>query len=164
MNVTEVIANRANEMLGAARGAKHPVHPNDHVNLGQSSNDCFPTAMHIAAVGQIKRELEPALRALSSALIAKSETFAAIVKLGRTHLQDATPVTLGQEFSGYVAQLEFGLERLEATLPGLYRLAQGGTAVGTGLNAKQDFAEAFAAKIAAFTALRGERPLCGIGD
>jgi fumarate hydratase, class II len=108
--------------------------------------------MHIAAVGQIKRELEPALRALTFALIAKSEAFGAIVKLGRTHLQDATPVTLGQEFSGYVAQLEFGLERLEATLPGLYRLAQGGT-VGTGLNAKRGFAEAFAAKIAAFTAL-----------
>ncbi|MGH6851836.1 MAG: class II fumarate hydratase [Methylocella sp.] len=153
MNVNEVIANRANEMLGAARGAKHPVHPNDHVNLGQSSNDCFPTAMHIAAAGQIKQKLEPALRALHQALIAKSEAFAAIVKLGRTHLQDATPVTLGQEFSGYAAQLEFGLERLEATLPGLYRLAQGGTAVGTGLNAKRGFAEAFAAKIAAMTAL-----------
>jgi fumarate hydratase class II len=153
MNVNEVIANRANEMLGAARGAKHPVHPNDHVNLGQSSNDCFPTAMHIAAVRQIKQGFEPALRALNSALIAKSEAFSAIVKLGRTHLQDATPVTLGQEFSGYAAQLEFGLERLEATLPGLYRLAQGGTAVGTGLNAKRGFAEAFAAKIAAFTSL-----------
>jgi fumarate hydratase, class II len=153
MNVNEVIANRANEILGAARGAKQPVHPNDHVNLGQSSNDCLPTAMHIAAVRQIKQRLEPALRALHQALLAKSEAFAAIVKLGRTHLQDATPVTLGQEFSGYAAQLEFGLERLEATLPGLYRLAQGGTAVGTGLNAKRGFAEAFAAKIAAFTAL-----------
>jgi fumarate hydratase, class II len=153
MNVNEVIANRANEILGGARGAKHPAHPNDHVNLGQSSNDCFPTAMHIAAIRQIKEGFEPALRALASAFIAKSEAFAAIVKLGRTHLQDATPVTLGQEFSGYVAQLEFGLERLEATLPGLYRLAQGGTAVGTGLNAKRGFAEAFAAKIAAFTAL-----------
>ncbi|MGB6325014.1 MAG: class II fumarate hydratase [Methylocella sp.] len=153
MNVNEVIANRANEILGAARGAKHPVHPNDHVNLGQSSNDCFPTAMHIAAVRQIKQGLEPALRALHQALLAKSEAFAAIVKLGRTHLQDATPVTLGQEFSGYAAQLEFGLERLAAALPGLYRLAQGGTAVGTGLNAKRGFAGAFAAKIAAFTAL-----------
>ncbi|MGB6176441.1 MAG: class II fumarate hydratase [Methylocella sp.] len=153
MNVNEVIANRANEILGAARGAKHPVHPNDHVNLGQSSNDCFPTAMHIAAVRQIKQGLEPALRALHQALLAKSKAFAAIVKLGRTHLQDATPVTLGQEFSGYAAQLEFGLERLAATLPGLYRLAQGGTAVGTGLNAKRGFAEAFAAKIAAITAL-----------
>jgi fumarate hydratase class II len=153
MNVNEVIANRANEILGGARGAKHPVHPNDHVNLGQSSNDCFPTAMHIAAIRQIKEGFEPALRALASVLIAKSEAFAAIVKLGRTHLQDATPVTLGQEFSGYVAQLEFGLERLESTLPGLYRLAQGGTAVGTGLNTKRGFAEAFAAKIAAMTAL-----------
>ncbi len=153
MNVNEVIANRANEILGAARGAKQPVHPNDHVNLGQSSNDCFPTAMHIAAVLQIKQGLEPALRALHRALLAKSETFAAIVKLGRTHLQDATPLTLGQEFSGYAAQLEFGLERLEATLPGLYRLAQGGTAVGTGLNAKRGFAGAFAAKIAAMAAL-----------
>ncbi|MGH6799935.1 MAG: class II fumarate hydratase [Methylocella sp.] len=152
MNVNEVIANRANEILGAALGGKHPVHPNDHVNLGQSSNDCFPTAMHIAAVRQIKYGLEPVLRALHQALLAKSEAFAAIVKTGRTHLQDATPVTLGQEFSGYAAQLEFGLERLEATLPGLYRLAQGGTAVGTGLNAKRGFAEAFAAKIAAITA------------
>jgi fumarate hydratase class II len=103
MNVNEVIANRANEILGAARGAKHPVHPNDHVNLGQSSNDCFPTAMHIAAVRQIKQALEPALRALHQALLAKSEAFAAIVKLGRAHLQDATPVTFGQEFSGYAA-------------------------------------------------------------
>ncbi len=153
MNVNEVIANRANEILGAARGAKQPVHPNDHVNLGQSSNDCFPTAMHIAAVRQIKQGFEPALRALAAALAAKSEAFAEIVKLGRTHLQDATPVTLGQEFSGYAAQLEFGLERLEAALPGLYRLAQGGTAVGTGLNTKQGFAGAFAAKIADYTAL-----------
>ena len=153
MNVNEVIANRANEILGAARGAKHPVHPNDHVNLGQSSNDCFPTAMHIAAVLQIKQGLEPALRALHQAMRGKSQAFAEIVKLGRTHLQDATPVTLGQEFSGYAAQLEFGLERLDATLPGLYLLAQGGTAVGTGLNTKRGFAEAFASKIAAFTAL-----------
>jgi fumarate hydratase, class II len=153
MNVNEVIANRANEILGAPRGAKHPVHPNDHVNLCQSSNDCFPTAVHIAAAVQIKHRLEPALCALNRALIAKSEAFAAIIKTGRTHLQDATPVTLGQEFSGYAAQLEFGLERLEATLPGLYRLAQGGTAVGTGLNAKRGFAEAFAARITAWTAL-----------
>jgi fumarate hydratase, class II len=154
MNVNEVIANRANEILGAARGTKYPVHPNDHVNLCQSSNDCFPTAVHIAAAVQIKHRLEPALRALNRVLIAKSEAFAAIIKTGRTHLQDATPVTLGQEFSGYAARLEFGLERLEATLPGLYRLAQGGTAVGTGLNAKRGFAEAFAAaRIAAWTAL-----------
>ena len=151
MNVNEVIANRANEILGAARGTKRPVHPNDHVNLGQSSNDCFPTAMHIAAVYQIELTLEPALRALAHALIAKSEAFAGIIKIGRTHFQDATPVTLGQEFSGYAAQLSFGLDRLKATLPGLYRLAQGGTAVGTGLNTKRGFAEAFAARIAAFT-------------
>ena len=153
MNVNEVIANRANEILGAARGTKHPVHPNDHVNLGQSSNDCFPAAVHIAAAVQIKHGLEPALRALHRALAAKSEAFSAIVKTGRTHLQDATPVTLGQEFSGYATQLEFGLERIEATLPGLYRLAQGGTAVGTGLNTKRGFAEAFAARIATMTAL-----------
>jgi fumarate hydratase, class II len=153
MNVNEVIANRANEILGACRGTKHPVHPNDHVNLGQSSNDCFPTAVHIAAVIQIKNRLQPALGALNRALAAKSEAFAAIIKTGRTHLQDATPVTLGQEFSGYAAQLEYGLERLKATLPGLYRLAQGGTAVGTGLNTKRGFAEAFAARIAAWTAL-----------
>ena len=153
MNVNEVIANRANEILGAARGTKHPVHPNDHVNLGQSSNDCFPAAVHIAAAVQIKHGLEPALRALHRALAAKSEAFSVIIKTGRTHLQDATPVTLGQEFSGYAAQLEFGLERIEATLPGLYRLAQGGTAVGTGLNTKRGFAEAFAARIATMTAL-----------
>ncbi|WP_026606456.1 class II fumarate hydratase [Methylocapsa acidiphila] len=153
MNVNEVIANRANEMLGAPRGAKDPVHPNDHVNLGQSSNDCFPTAMHIAAVLEIKHRLEPALRDLVLALRRKSEAFASIVKIGRTHMQDATPVTLGQEFSGYAAQVEYGIERLEATLPGLYRLAQGGTAVGTGLNSRRGFGEAFAAKIAAVTGL-----------
>ncbi|WOJ89806.1 class II fumarate hydratase [Methylocapsa polymorpha] len=153
MNVNEVIANRANELLGATRGAKHPIHPNDHVNLGQSSNDSFPTAMHIAAVLEIKRSLEPALRALHLSLRLKSEAFASIIKVGRTHLQDATPVTLGQEFSGYAAQVEHGIERLEATLPGLYRLAQGGTAVGTGLNSKRGFAEAFAARIAALTGL-----------
>ena len=118
MNVNEVIANRANELLGAPRGTKHPVHPNDHVNLGQSSNDCFPTAVHIAAVVNIKHVLEPALSALHGALAAKSEAFAAIIKTGRTHLQDATPVTLGQEFSGYAAQLEYGLERLDADRPG----------------------------------------------
>ena len=153
MNVNEVIANRANERLGAPRGGKHPVHPNDHVNLGQSSNDCFPTAMHIAAAQQIKHRLQPALRALHRAVAEKSEAFAAIIKTGRTHLQDATPVTLGQEFSAYAAQLEFGLERIEAALPGLYRLAQGGTAVGTGLNTKREFAAAFAARIAALTDL-----------
>ena len=124
MNVNEVIANRANELLGAPRGAKHPIHPNDDVNLSQSSNDSFPTAMHIAAVLEIKRSFEPALRALHLALRLKSEAFASIIKVGRTHLQDATPVTLGQEFSGYAAQAEHGMERLEATLPGLYRLAK----------------------------------------
>ncbi|MCI0466926.1 MAG: class II fumarate hydratase [Beijerinckiaceae bacterium] len=151
MNVNEVIANRANEILGSARGRKFPVHPNDHVNLGQSSNDCFPTAMHIAAVCQIKQRLKPSLRALAGALSAKADAFAGIVKTGRTHFQDATPLTLGQEFSGYAAQLFYGLERIEATLPGLSRLAQGGTAVGTGLNTKRGFAEAFAARIAALT-------------
>jgi fumarate hydratase, class II len=153
MNVNEVIANRANEMLGEKRGSKRPIHPNDHVNLSQSSNDCFPTAMHIGAVLQIKHQLEPALRRLEQALATKSQDFASVVKIGRTHLQDATPITLGQEFSGYAAQLTYGLERLEAALPGLYRLAQGGTAVGTGLNSKRGFAEAFAAKIAAHTSL-----------
>ena len=153
MNVNEVIANRANEMLGGARGEKHPVHPNDHVNLGQSSNDCFPTAMHIAAVLFIKQRFEPALRRLEQALAEKAESFASIVKIGRTHMQDATPVTLGQEFSGYAAQAHFGLERLEATLPGLYRLAQGGGAVGTGMNSTRGFGEAVAARIAAETGL-----------
>jgi fumarate hydratase class II len=153
MNVNEVIANRANETLGASRGAKKPVHPNDHVNLGQSSNDCFPTAMHIAAVLHIKRRLEPALLRLQQALAAKAEAFASIVKIGRTHLQDATPVTLGQEFSGYAAQAQLGLDRIEATLPGLYRLAQGGTAVGTGINSARGFGEAVAARIAAETGL-----------
>ncbi|MGA2636898.1 class II fumarate hydratase [Methylocella sp.] len=153
MNVNEVIANRANEMLGGARGEKHPVHPNDHVNLGQSSNDCFPTAMHIAAALFIKQRFEPALRRLEQALAEKAESFASIVKIGRTHMQDATPVTLGQEFSGYAAQVHFGLERLEATLPGLYRLAQGGGAVGTGMNSTRGFGEAVAERIADETGL-----------
>ncbi len=153
MNVNEVIANRANEMLGEPRGAKHPVHPNDHVNLGQSSNDAFPTAMHIAAALFIKQRFEPALRSLEEALAEKSSIFASIVKIGRTHMQDATPVTLGQEFSGYAAQLGYGLERLEATMPGLYRLAQGGGAVGTGMNSTRGFGEAVAARIAAETGL-----------
>jgi fumarate hydratase class II len=153
MNVNEVIANRANEILGAPRGARHPVHPNDHVNLGQSSNDCLPTAMHIAAAIEIKQRLDPALRALEAAFAAKSEAFAAIVKIGRTHLQDATPITLGQEFSGYAAQIAYGLERLDAVTPGLHRLAQGGTAVGTGLNTARGFAEMAAARIARITGL-----------
>ncbi|ACK49262.1 fumarate hydratase, class II [Methylocella silvestris BL2] len=153
MNVNEVIANRANELLGGKRGSRDPVHPNDHVNLGQSSNDCFPTAMHIAAVLQIERSLTPAMQRLERALGEKAEAFAAIVKIGRTHLQDATPITLGQEFSAYAAQLRYGLERLAAVLPGLYRLAQGGTAVGTGLNAADGFDKAIAAKIAHHTGL-----------
>ncbi|SFK04055.1 class II fumarate hydratase [Methylocapsa palsarum] len=153
MNVNEVIANLANERLGGVRGAHDPVHPNDHVNLGQSSNDCFPTAMHIAAVLALRDRFAPALGALEQALQSKSEAFASIVKIGRTHLQDATPLTLGQEFSAYAAQLGYGRERVEATLPGLYRLAQGGTAVGTGLNTKRGFAEAVAARIAALTGL-----------
>jgi fumarate hydratase class II len=151
MNVNEVIANRANERLGGARGSKKPVHPNDHVNLCQSSNDCFPTAMHIAGVREITRHLLPALEDLSAALHRKAEIFAPLIKIGRTHLQDATPVSLGQEFSGYAAQVDFGRAAVAAALQGLYELAQGGTAVGTGLNTKAGFAEAFAAKVAAFT-------------
>ncbi len=153
MNANEVIANLANEMLGGARGQKSPVHPNDHVNRGQSSNDTFPTAMHIAAAREIVERLLPALRHLHRALDEKAKAFADLVKIGRTHLQDATPVTLGQEFSGYAAQVRLGMARIEATLPGLYALAQGGTAVGTGLNAHPEFASRFAAKIAELTGL-----------
>jgi fumarate hydratase, class II len=153
MNMNEVLANRANEMLGAARGAKIPVHPNDHVNRGQSSNDSFPTAMHVATVEEIHRRLLPALRHLHTALAAKSRAFADIIKTGRTHLQDATPLTLGQEFGAYARQIELGIARVEACLPRLYPLAQGGTAVGTGLNAKKGFAERFAATMAQITGL-----------
>lgn len=153
MNINEVLANLANERLGGKRGAKAPVHPNDHVNKGQSSNDAFPTAMHIAATREIEGTLLPALRHLLRALDLKAEEFDGIVKIGRTHLQDATPVTLGQEFSGYAAQVQLGIARIEATLPGLYALAQGGTAVGTGLNTHPDFAERFAAKVTELTAL-----------
>src|SRR5215207_2613110 len=153
MNANEVIAALANEALGGKRGGKSPVHPNDHVNRGQSSNDSFPTAMHIAAAREIEARLLPALRHLHRALDDKAEAFADVVKIGRTHLQDATPVTLGQEFSGYAAQVALGIERIAATLPGLFALAQGGTAVGTGLNAHPRFAEAFAAKVAELTAL-----------
>ncbi len=152
MNANEVIANRAAELLGGDRGAKS-VHPNDHVNRGQSSNDTFPTAMHIAAGEQLVRELVPALEHLHAALVAKQDEFAEIIKIGRTHLQDATPLTLGQEFSGYAAQIELGIERVKAALPRVWPLAQGGTAVGTGLNAKKGFAEAFAAEVAAITGL-----------
>jgi len=153
MNANEVIANRANEMLGAALGAKSPVHPNDHVNRCQSSNDCFPTAMHIAAVRQARESVLPALQHLLAALSAKAEAFRDIIKIGRTHLQDATPLTLGQEFSGYAAQIANGIARVEAALPRLYALAQGGTAVGTGLNAAAGFAERFAAAAARLTGL-----------
>jgi fumarate hydratase class II len=153
MNLNEVIANRANEMLGAPLGAKKPVHPNDHVNLSQSSNDSMPTAMHIAAAQQTTTRLLPALRELQSALETKSSDFADIVKIGRTHLQDATPLTLGQEFSGYACQIENGIRRVESALPRILELAQGGTAVGTGLNAAPGFAEAFAAEVERMTGL-----------
>ena len=151
MNLNEVIANRANELLGGELGAKAPVHPNDHVNMSQSSNDSFPTAMHIAAVDGILADLVPALEELLSALRDKEKAFATIVKIGRTHTQDATPLTLGQEFSGYAAQVESGITRLHLAVKELFALAQGGTAVGTGLNAKPTFARQFAAHVAAIT-------------
>jgi len=153
MNANEVISNRAIEMLGGVVGSKKPVHPNDHVNMGQSSNDSYPTAMHIAAGVEVNGHLIPALRHLHDALNAKAQAFQDIIKIGRTHLQDATPITLGQEFSGYATQIAYGIERVKATLPRIYMLAQGGTAVGTGLNAKKGFAEAFAAEVAKVTNL-----------
>ena len=153
MNVNEVISNRAIEMAGGQMGSKTPVHPNDHVNLSQSSNDTFPTAAHIAAVQMVVHRLIPAVTELRDALAVRAEEFADIVKIGRTHLQDAVPLTLGQEFGGYVAQLDADLARIDVTLPGLYELAIGGTAVGTGLNAPPGFAEACAAKIAELTGL-----------
>jgi fumarate hydratase, class II len=153
MNMTEVLSNLAIERLGGERGSKKPVHPNDHVNRGQSSNDSFPTAMHIATARQINDKLLPALRHLLKALEDKAVAFKDIVKIGRTHLQDATPVTLGQEFSGYAAQVALGIARIEATLPGIHALAQGGTAVGTGLNTHPQFADRFAAKVAELTGL-----------
>ncbi len=153
MNVNEVISNRAIELLGGTMGSKKPVHPNDHVNMGQSSNDSFPTAMHIAAADQVVNHLIPALTHLHKALDAKAKEFKDIVKIGRTHLMDATPLTLGQEFSGYAAQIEYGIERVKITLPRLYPLAQGGTAVGTGLNAKVGFDVKFAAEVAKVTSL-----------
>jgi fumarate hydratase class II len=153
MNLNEVIANRANELLGGKLGAKAPVHPNDHVNMSQSSNDSFPTAMHIAAATGITADLIPALEMLHRALRKKEEAFAGIVKIGRTHTQDATPLTLGQEFSGYAAQVESGIARLRSAVGDLYPLAQGGTAVGTGLNSKPGFARAFARQAAAITGL-----------
>jgi fumarate hydratase class II len=153
MNVNEVIANRAIELAGGKRGSKDPIHPNDHVNMSQSSNDTFPTAMHIAAAEEIVHRLVPAITALRDALAAKSDEFADIVKIGRTHLQDAVPLTLGQEFSGYVAQLDADLARIQTTLPGLYELALGGTAVGTGLNSPAEFPDRVAAEIATLTGL-----------
>ena len=151
MNANEVIAGRANEILTGQRGGKSPVHPNDHVNKGQSSNDSFPTAMHVAAARAVHQRLIPALRTIHRALAAQARTWDEIVKIGRTHLQDATPLTLGQEFSGYAFQVESGLARVEAVLPRLHQLAQGGTAVGTGLNAPKGFGEKFAAEIAQLT-------------
>ncbi|WP_395172707.1 class II fumarate hydratase [Roseibium alexandrii] len=153
MNANEVIANRSIELLGGVVGSKTPVHPNDHCNMSQSSNDTFPTAMHISAATEIKEKLLPALAHLKSALEKKSEEWAHIVKIGRTHTQDATPLTLGQEFSGYAVQLALGMERVTEGLSGLYALAQGGTAVGTGLNTKKGFDTAFAAEVAAITGL-----------
>ena len=153
MNANEVISNRAIEALGGEMGSKKPVHPNDHVNMSQSSNDTYPTAMHIAAVEQVTHDLLPALRHLHLALLAKQEAFKDIIKIGRTHTQDATPLTLGQEFSGYAQQVANGLVRIEMTLPMLMQLAQGGTAVGTGLNAPVGFADKVAAKIAEITGL-----------
>ncbi len=148
MNVNEVVSNRAIEIAGGVKGSKRPVHPNDHVNMSQSSNDTFPTALHIAAAIEFERTLLPAVKRLRQALDVKAREFAGIVKTGRTHLQDAVPLTLGQEFSGYVAQLDFAMRAVEESLPGLRDLAIGGTAVGTGLNAPRGFGELVAAKLA----------------
>ncbi|MER2513007.1 MAG: class II fumarate hydratase [Nitrosomonas ureae] len=153
MNVNEVLANRASEILGGGRGASRIVHPNDDVNKGQSSNDVFPTAMHVAAVQELRQRLIPAVRLLRETLAAKAQAFDSIVKIGRTHLQDATPLTLGQEFSGYVAQLDHGLRHVEAALPHVCELALGGTAVGTGLNAHPEFAVRVAAELSRLTGL-----------
>nr|WP_156315167.1 class II fumarate hydratase [Mesorhizobium japonicum] len=153
MNANEVISNRAIEMLGGVMGSKKPVHPNDHVNMSQSSNDTYPTAMHIACAEQVVHHLIPALHHLHKALDAKARAFNHIIKIGRTHTQDATPLTLGQEFSGYAAQVASSIKRIEMTLPGLQELAQGGTAVGTGLNAPVGFAEKVADRIAAITGI-----------
>ncbi len=174
MNVNEVIANRAITAVGGVLGSKSPVHPNDHVNLSQSSNDTFPAALHIAVAIELQRRLIPAVEALQGALAAKAEAFQAIIKIGRTHLQDAVPLSLGQEFGGYAAQLELGLESLRAALPQVHQLAIGGTAVGTGLNAPAGFGEAVAARLAErlglpftgapnkFQALAGHEPVAAI--
>ena len=153
MNANEVISNRAIEMLGGTMGSKKPIHPNDHVNMSQSSNDTYPTAMHVACAERIVHDLIPALKKLHKALDKKAKKFAKIIKIGRTHTQDATPLTLGQEFGGYAAQVASSIARIELTLPGLYELAQGGTAVGTGLNAPVGFAEKVAKRIAKITKL-----------
>src|SRR5438876_3613909 len=153
MNVNEVIVNRASQLAGKPLGSKEPVHPNDHVNMSQSSNDTFPSAMNIAAAVEVKQRLIPAVMALRDAIAAKAEAWDDIIKIGRTHLQDATPMTLGQEWSGYAAMLSDNLERIEDALKGVYRLALGGTAIGTGINAAPGFAEAAAAEIARFTGL-----------
>ncbi|MCE8546475.1 class II fumarate hydratase [Ruegeria pomeroyi] len=153
MNANEVIANRAIELLGGTLGSKDPVHPNDHVNMGQSSNDTFPTAMHVAVAMTARDVLLPGLRALLAGLEQKAEEFKGIIKIGRTHTQDATPLTLGQEFSGYAHQIRMGLARIESALPGIHELAQGGTAVGTGLNTSAGWAEAVAANMAEITGL-----------
>lgn len=153
MNTNEVISNRAIELLGGEIGSKTPVHPNDHCNMGQSSNDTFPTAMHIAAALEVNEKLLPSLRRLRDVLDKKSKEFEKIIKIGRTHFMDATPLTLGQTFSAYVAQLDKAIHRIEVTLPDLYELAQGGTAVGTGLNSRIGFAEKFAAEVAKITDL-----------
>ncbi|MCD6075406.1 MAG: fumarate hydratase, class, partial [Rhodospirillales bacterium] len=151
MNANEVIANRAIELLGGVMGSKKPVHPNDHVNASQSSNDTIPTAIHVAGVSEIETRLLPMLRRLHTALDDKAKAFATIIKVGRTHLQDATPLTLGQEFSGYAAQIDHAIARIERARQSLYALAQGGTAVGTGINCPPGFAEGFAAEIAELT-------------
>lgn len=153
MNMNEVLANRASELLGGGRGVECKIHPNDDVNKGQSSNDVFPSAMHVAAARAVSHQLKPAIQALRETLATKATEFSGIVKIGRTHLQDATPLTLGQEFSGYVSQLDHGLAHVEASLPHLYELALGGTAVGTGLNTHPEFAVRVAAELAQLTGL-----------
>jgi len=153
MNMNEVLANRASELLGGGRGSDRKIHPNDDVNKGQSSNDVFPTAMHVAAIQELHHRLNPAIRVLRETLSTKAEAFSGIVKIGRTHLQDATPLTLGQEFSGYVAQLDHGLKHVQASMAHLYELALGGTAVGTGLNAHPEFAERVATELSRLTTL-----------
>src|SRR6187399_3737071 len=153
MNANEVISNRAIEMAGGVVGSKKPVHPNDHVNRGQSSNDTFPTAMHIAAAEEVVHHLLPSVATLRTTLDAKARAFAHVVKVGRTHLQDATPITLGQEISGWVAQLDLSRAAIEAAMPAVYELALGGTAVGTGLNTHPEYAERSARQIAALTGL-----------